>query len=147
MLLQTLLEVPRINIVDTSKTAEDDVLARLGGDEFGILFYHCDLDNARAVIHDTPRRADILFPSLDEARLLSGLEDLAAVMDFYGGKGAEVLALKCGEMGAVVEARGERKRFLPPEVTVVDTSGAGDTFVGSFLARLASGEDPFYAAD
>ncbi len=105
-----------------------------------------DLETARSVIHDTARRVDILLPSLDEARLLSGVEDLDAVMDFYAGMGAEVLALKCGEMGAVIEARGKRRRFSPPEVTVADTSGAGDTFVGSFLARLVAGDDPFAAA-
>lgn len=106
-----------------------------------------DLETAREVIHATARRADILLPSLDEARLLSGREDLDAVMDFYGAMGAAVLALKCGEAGAVVEAGGTRRRFSPPRVAVVDTSGAGDTFVGSFLARLAQGDDPFMAGE
>ncbi|MBL6600129.1 MAG: sugar kinase [Alphaproteobacteria bacterium] len=105
-----------------------------------------DLETARSAIHDTARRADILLPSLDEARVLSDVEDLDAVMDFYGAMGAEILALKCGEAGAVIEVGGERRGFVPPDVTVVDTSGAGDTFVGSFLARLSAGDDPFAAA-
>jgi 2-dehydro-3-deoxygluconokinase len=103
------------------------------------------LERARAVIHETARKADILLPSLDEARSLTGLETPEAIIGFYLDFGPEILALKCGGEGAVIAAAG-RIEFIPPvSVTVVDTSGAGDTFDGSLLARLAAGDDPFAA--
>jgi 2-dehydro-3-deoxygluconokinase len=105
-----------------------------------------ELETAREVIHATARRADILLPSLDEARLLSRREEAGAVLDFYRELCPGILALKCGEAGAVIDTGGARRSFSPPEVAVVDTSGAGDTFVGSFLARLSAGDDPFAAA-
>lgn len=105
-----------------------------------------ELETAREVIHATARRADILLPSLDEARLLSRREEAGAVLDFYRKLCPGILALKCGEAGAVIDTGGARRSFSPPEVAVVDTSGAGDTFVGSFLARLSAGDDPFAAA-
>ena len=103
------------------------------------------LERARAVIHETAHKADILLPSLDEARSLTGLETPEEIIGFYLDFGPEILALKCGGQGAVIAAAG-RIEFIPPlSVTVVDTSGAGDTFDGSLLARLAAGDDPFAA--
>ena len=114
--------------------------------DFNLRLNLWDLERARAVIHETASRADILLPSLDEARLLSALEDPDAIMDFYRAMGPEIVALKCGEAGLIIGRAGTRRAIPPPEVDVVDTSGAGDTFVGSFLARLAAGEDLLAAA-
>lgn len=104
------------------------------------------LEQARAVIHETAGQADILLPSLDEARVLTGLKAPEEIIAFYLGFGPEVLALKCGEAGALVAAGGRIEQIPPLMVIAVDTSGAGDTFDGSLLARLAAGDDPFEAA-
>lgn len=103
------------------------------------------LERARTVIHETAGKADILLPSLDEARILTGLETVDDIVDFYLAFGPEVLALKCGEAGAVIAAAGRIETLPPIDVEVLDTSGAGDTFDGALLARLAAGEDPFTA--
>jgi ribokinase len=39
----------------------------------------------------------------------------------------------------------ELHRISAPKVTAVDTTGAGDAFVGSFSYALASGKDPIDA--
>ena len=39
----------------------------------------------------------------------------------------------------------ELHRISAPKVTAVDTTGAGDAFVGSFAYALASGRDPVAA--
>lgn len=51
-----------------------------------------------------------------------------------------VAVVKCGPGGAVaVDAAGQLHRAAAPEVTVVDTIGAGDVFNAGFLAALAAG--------
>jgi 2-dehydro-3-deoxygluconokinase len=104
------------------------------------------LEQARAVIHETAGQADILLPSLDEARILTALNTPEEIIAFYLALGPEVLALKCGEAGAMVAAGGRIEKIPPLTVITADTSGAGDTFDGSLLARLAAGDDPFDAA-
>lgn len=114
--------------------------------DFNLRLNLWDLETAREVIHATAGRADILLPSLDEAHVLTALESPAEILEFYAGWDTEIVALKRGEDGVMVSAGGMRQTILPPEVTVVDTSGAGDTFAGGFLARLAIGDNPYDAA-
>lgn len=104
------------------------------------------LERARAIIHETLRHADILLPSLDEARLLTGLEEPEAILGHYLEYGPDVLALTCGADGVWVAAQGRIEHIRAPRVATIDTSGAGDTFAGSLLARLAAGDQPFDAA-
>ena len=117
------------------------------------------LERARSIIHETMRHADILLPSLDEAQVLTGLDRPEAILDRYLEYGPELLALTCGAHGAWIAARGltivtgvpgsgrGRIEHIPtPRLAAVDTSGAGDTFAGSLLARLAAGDGEFEAA-
>jgi ribokinase len=51
-----------------------------------------------------------------------------------------------GSKGAVyISADGQIHHAAAPQVTAVDTTGAGDCFVGSFAFALASGKDPIEA--
>jgi ribokinase len=51
-----------------------------------------------------------------------------------------------GSKGAVyISANGQLYHAPAPKVTAVDTTGAGDSFVGSFAFGLASGKDPIEA--
>jgi len=95
---------------------------------------------ARAVIHAAAAQADYLFPSADEATQLTGLEDPDAIVDFYLRLGAKVVALKRGKEGALVADANQRHRIVARKVTPVDATGAGDTFVGAFLARVLAGD-------
>ena len=98
------------------------------------------LARARAVMHEAAAQADYLFPSADEATQLTGLEDPDAIVDFYLRLGAKVVALKRGKEGALVADARERHKIAPLNVPPVDATGAGDTFVGSFLARVLAGD-------
>lgn len=57
-------------------------------------------------------------------------------------------AVTLGEKGAAVCGASERVEYISaPKVTAVDSTGAGDAFVGAFAFGLASGFDALKAAD
>jgi len=94
---------------------------------------------ARAITHAAVAIADIAFPSLDDARALTGIEDADAIADFYLRLCPTVL-LKLGREGVIVATRGGRTRVGGFTVAAVDATGAGDTFAGAFLARHVAGD-------
>jgi 2-dehydro-3-deoxygluconokinase len=51
-----------------------------------------------------------------------------------------VVVLKCGSDGALLATREGRVKLGPLAVKAVDATGAGDTFCGSFLARIIAGD-------
>ena len=104
------------------------------------------VDRARAVIHAAMARCHIALPGLDDAEHLTGLTEPNAIVDFYLGLGAEVVALTLGAGGTLVATPDERRRIAGLKVTPVDATGAGDMFDGAFLAEIAAGRDPFVAA-
>lgn len=104
------------------------------------------LERARAVMHGAIERCTIALPSVDDSRTLTGLEDPDAIADAYLRRGPGIVALKLGAEGALVATHDRREYLAPRRVQAVDATGAGDTFDGAFLARLAAGDDPFEAA-
>lgn len=57
-----------------------------------------------------------------------------------------VLCLTEGRDGAVLYWNGDRRRFRPPLVEEVDSTGAGDIFAAAFFVRLHATRDPWEAA-
>ncbi len=104
------------------------------------------LARARAVIHATVPQVDILLPSLEDATALTGQEKPDAIADLYLEMGAPLVVLKMGSDGALVATAERREHVHGHPVTVVDATGAGDTFDGAFLAEMACGASPFEAA-
>lgn len=104
-----------------------------------------DLEAARETMHAAMARCTIALPSIDDSRVLTGLEDADAIADAYLAMGPGIVALKMGEAGAMIATRRTRVLIPPHPVTPVDATGAGDTFDGAFLARLAAGSDPVEA--
>lgn len=99
------------------------------------------LVRARAIIHAAVASADIALPGLDDARLLTGIDDPEAIVRFYLDLGPSVVALTLGEGGAVIADRERVVRLPPRPAKLVDASGAGDCFDGAFLAKwLATGD-------
>ena len=104
------------------------------------------LDTARRTIDATIARCDIALPSLDDSRQLTGLSEPEAIVDYYLGLGAPLVALKMGADGALIATRERQTRIATHKVEPVDATGAGDTFDGAFLTRLLAGDDPQTAA-
>lgn len=101
---------------------------------------------AAAVMHAAVALSDIALPSMEDAQLLTGLDDPAAIVDFYLALGPEIVVLKRGADGALLGTRDGNVAIPPFPCTPVDGTGAGDTFCGSFLARLILGDTPVDAA-
>lgn len=104
------------------------------------------LEEARAAIHATAHRADILKTSIDDARTLLGDLSPEAVADHYLQLGAQIVVVTLGADGALVATPSHREAIAPRRVHCVDATGAGDAFAGALLASLARGLDAFEAA-
>ena len=104
------------------------------------------LARARALICAAAGSADYFFPSIDDARMLSGLEDTGAILDWAHRLGAKTVFLKLGAEGAMVSDGAKREHIPGLRVRAVDTTGAGDCFCGAALARLAAGDSIWDAA-
>ena len=104
------------------------------------------LDRARAVIHAAAALTDILRPGLDDARLLTGLEQPDAIVDFYLRLGCGLVILTLGAEGCLAASPERRETIAPHRVAFRDAAGAGDTFTGAFLAEYHRSRDAFAAA-
>lgn len=103
------------------------------------------LTRARAIIHAACAMADIVLPGLDDARLLTGLDDPDAIADLYLGMGAKVVALTLGHEGSLVATPERRLRLVPIKVDAIDATGAGDCYDGAFLSEFVRTGDAFAA--
>ena len=94
--------------------------------------------------------ADVLVPNQSEARALlgddgtpenAGADGDLALARRLAERAAGVVVVTCGEAGAVIVDHAGARRVTAPAVTAVDTTGAGDTFVGVLAAELVRGVD------
>lgn len=99
------------------------------------------LAEARAVIPQLVAKSDIFLPSLEDMESLIELSDPDQIIDWSHQQGARLVVLKCGADGAVVSLGTERFRVPARTVTVLDSTGAGDCFCGTLLARLSLGDE------
>ena len=87
---------------------------------------------------------DVLIPNESETALLTGLPvgdpaEAEAAATALRERGVGIVILTLGERGALL-AREDGAEYFPAfEVTPVDTTAAGDAFVGSFAVALAEG--------
>jgi len=95
---------------------------------------------------------DFVVPNETEAAALTGLplsslDDFRRAGDALLAKGAGTALITLGEKGALFHDRG-RSVHLPAVSAgpVLETTGAGDAFVGGFAAALARGDEPLAAA-
>ncbi|MEM5439811.1 ribokinase [Paraburkholderia diazotrophica] len=88
---------------------------------------------------------DYLIPNELEAATLTGLpvsspEEAMLAADALRNAGARNVIVTIGAQGVVAATSGEPPRhFDAPRVRAVDTTAAGDTFIGGFAAQLARG--------
>jgi sugar/nucleoside kinase (ribokinase family) len=89
----------------------------------------------------TLARVDILSINEGEAYLLSGKKNLIDAAKAIRALGPSVLIIKRGEYGAMLFT--EQSLFIAPAFptsTVIDPTGAGDSFAGAFVGFLAEAQ-------
>jgi len=75
---------------------------------------------------------DILLPNEDEAKRMSGCDDLETAIAWLAAR-VPVVAVKCGRRGSIVQSGTDRWTVPPLPVEPIDTIGAGDSFNAGFL--------------
>ena len=84
--------------------------------------------------------ADILFPSLEEGRLLAGRETPELVAASLGAR-FPTIVLTLGTAGVALSHEGLSMHVPALESTVVDPTGAGDAFCAGFLHEWVNSAD------
>jgi ribokinase len=85
---------------------------------------------------------DVLVPNESEAAVLAGREGSPAELAGHLAQAlpVQVVVVTAGPAGAFVAGKdGTVEQLVAPNVEVVDTTGAGDAFIGAFASRLQQG--------
>jgi ribokinase len=99
---------------------------------------------AQPVDFDQLRGAAYFIPNETEAELITGIpvhsvEEAKKCAAFLLSKGLKRVVLTLGERGCLL-AGSEGAQLIPPfKVNALDTTGAGDAFIGSFAVFLGEG--------
>ncbi|PYE37610.1 2-keto-3-deoxygluconate kinase [Rhizobium sp. PP-F2F-G38] len=107
-----------------------------------------DAATLRSVVEAGARASTVLLPSFDDEQVHFGDADPEATIARYRQWGADMVLVKNGGGDALLSAEGsDVARISPPKVeAVVDTTSAGDSFNGAFLAKVLAGVAPAEAA-
>ncbi len=84
---------------------------------------------------------DIVFSSFEEARGYTGCDTPETIADFYLSYGVKIAVIKLGGDGLYMKTSAESCRIPAHQVSVVDTTGAGDATCGGFLYGWLQGWD------
>jgi len=91
--------------------------------------------------------ADLIFPNFEEGKVLSGEDEpekiCARLHELYPGA---LVVLKLDASGCYVYERGRGEYLGAVSTRLVDSTGAGDSFAGAFIAHWLTGAAPVEAA-
>lgn len=101
------------------------------------------LEQLRPVLKHT----DVFFPSREEAEHITGRQEPEHILACFRGCGLRALGVKLGADGCLVTDF-QQTEHIPavPDIKVVDTCGAGDSFMAGFLRGMLQGWDIFSCA-
>lgn len=107
-----------------------------------------DADTMRRTISAGAAAATIIMPSFEDEATHFGDASINATIARYGSLGVENLVVKDGAEGITLRFGGETV-FVPSVAArnVLDTTGAGDSFNGAFLAKYLVSGDHCLAAE
>jgi sugar/nucleoside kinase (ribokinase family) len=83
---------------------------------------------------------DYIIPNEKEASILTGESDPVKSAESFIGHGANTVIIKCGKEGCIYKSSSEEGHIPAyPDSKVIDTTGAGDSFVAGFIHGLSEG--------
>lgn len=85
------------------------------------------------LIEPSLKHLDIIHASIEEAHAISGKDEPREMAKFFQSCGVGTVVIKMGAQGCYVRNKDDEHRIEGLRVDVVDTTGAGDAFVGGFL--------------
>lgn len=88
---------------------------------------------------DVLRMVDLFLPNESEAQLLTGCKYVEQMLRACAVLGLRQTVIKLGPRGAATLREDSLIASLPPDVQVVDTTGAGDAFDAGFIDAWLSG--------
>lgn len=99
---------------------------------------------ARAVPRAAWANVDLVCLNETECEIITGTlpvdEDSACrAMELLASWGPETVALTLGAKGSLVLSAGELVASVPPAIEAIDTTGAGDTYIGALAAGAVRG--------
>jgi len=98
-------------------------------------------DVADKELHNWFSMMDVLLLNEEESIYLTGSVDIERALNYLLDF-SQVVVIKRGSAGAIAKARGFDSISLPAvAATVVDTTGAGDSFAAGFIASFSKNHD------
>ncbi len=85
-------------------------------------------------------KSNLVKLSEEEARLISGKNDLSEAGLFIKSLGCEHLVITLGKKGTLYFYQDKEYSILTQEVKMVDATGAGDAYIGSLIAQIINEE-------
>ena len=82
--------------------------------------------------------ADLVFCNEEELKSLLQIDNIESVQ-IFDDNSISCLACTCAERGAFIFSKGLTKQISTKKVSVIDTTGAGDSFAAGFLYGLSTG--------
>lgn len=98
--------------------------------------WNYDSDRAKTEIMEVIPLANILKISEEELNFLTGQDDMSKGAELLAQLGPSVILISRGPKGALYWTKNSMEELPTYKVSTVDTTGAGDTFLGSVLYRL-----------
>ena len=128
--------------------------------EVPLLTVTCAVDlahrhGARVVLNPAPaqplgttllKQVDVLIPNQPEAALLTGVAFASDAAKRLLASGVRSVIVTLGEDGVLIAEGKTETHLTAHRVTVVDTTAAGDAFVGAFAVALSEGRSTSDAA-
>lgn len=102
--------------------------------------YNRDVDSNK-LIEPSLDMVDIFLPSIEEAQLISGKHGSEDVLAYFDKYNIPILGIKLGSQGCIIKHNGQIYKLSCFKVNVVDTSGAGDSFMAGFIYGYLHGWD------
>jgi len=104
--------------------------------------WKCRLEEFIEISKACIKTADFIKVSDEEMKLISGQDDLNKGLEILHELGAGAIAVTLGKEGTLISNGKECKIVRSIKIKSIDSTGAGDAFVGAFLWQLGKSDNP-----